>query len=43
MVTSSPIQNPGNPEADNDQEIKPAPGEPVESIWDIGFNQRAWQ
>jgi hypothetical protein len=26
MVTSSPNQNPGNPEADNDQEIKPAPG-----------------
>jgi hypothetical protein len=28
MVTSSPIQNPGNPEADNDQEIKSAAGSP---------------
>jgi hypothetical protein len=38
------IQNPGNTEADNDQEMKPAPWQPVESGWDVGFDRRtAWR
>jgi hypothetical protein len=38
-----PVQNPGDPETDDDQEMKPAPRQPVEPGRDIGFDRRAWQ
>jgi hypothetical protein len=31
-----PVKNPGDPQSDDDQKVKPAPGKPIEAKWDIG-------
>ena len=31
-----PVKNPGDPQSDDDQKVKPAPGKPIEAKWDVG-------
>ena len=30
------VKNPGDPQSDDDQKVKPAPGKPIEAKWDVG-------